>query len=486
MRPQLLLGLAAALLVPTAPVLAAPPFPNFADLPAYLHALNQSQDPAALAIKAQIDAGPADLARERAAAEKSGIRLSQPQTPLPPAGQNAAPLYDRLDALRKEKPLFLPPYAQPLTGRYAYTPAQIAAAQSVVGSRPDIFGLLHQAADKPQCAFADTSGPLGTSTAFTHYAGLRESAREINTESLLLAYRGQYPEAIANQERGFRIARQAASDHLLISYLVGDAIDAITLSGMQSILSLAGPNAALDSRAASDIRALPPLSLSRALSGDTVLTAGEFAAFHRAAPAALAQAFPQDSPFVGAAPAPAPARFTLAEQSEVSSLLDAAEADYLHQIMRLAAAADAPSAERNAVFGQVAARAQVNEDNPVEALSDLMNPVAALDGASGPGAVARLSDQTQGRRRVTAAGAAVLAAKAQTGTFPAALPSGFTDPFTGRPLGYHAEGTNGFVVYSAGPTGVYEGGKPGEITPPGEIAFRYPAIATPLTPGMLK
>ncbi len=488
-RPYLL---TLALLLPSVCAGAAPPKPDFANLPAYLTALNQSQDPEALRIRQRIADGPADLARERAAADKAGLltRPDQLQRPLPPADQNAAPLYVQLDALRKQKPLHLPMYAQPLNGRYAYTPEQLAAVQKEVDARQDIFTLLHQAADKPQCVFVrDASGPLGMPNVFTNYAGLRESAREINTESLLLAHQGNYPQAVTDQERGFRIAAHAASDGLLVSFLVGSAIDAITLSGMQAILKKAGPDAALDSRAEADILALPPLSLSHALSGETAMTAAEFAAFHRATPAELAQAFPQGSLFAGSTPAPASARFTPAEQLEVSNLVDAAQADYLHQLRQLVAAADKPSAMRHAVFGYNQVRVQANQDDPIEALSDLLNPIAAFDvAAASPsaGKVEQLADQVTARRLVTAAGAAVLAVKAQTGAFPSSLPPRFTDPFTSKPLGYRLEGANGFVVYSAGSTGTFDGGKPGDNRYGPNIVFRYPLVPVPVPVGMLK
>jgi hypothetical protein len=68
--------------------------------------------------------------------------------------------------------------------------------------------------------------------------------------------------------------------------------------------------------------------------------------------------------------------------------------------------------------------------------------------------------------------AAILAEKAHAGQYPAALPTGFTDPFTGKPLGYRKEGA-GFVVYSTGPTGHFDGGRPGQPLH-GEAVYRYP------------
>lgn len=315
---------------------AAPPKPNFAALPAYLQALNQSTGPEAQAIRARIASGPAELARQRILAEKEGIatRTTQLAQSLPPVGENAAPLYLQLDTLRNQKPLRFPAYAQPLSGRYAYTPEQIAAAQKDYDARQDVFTLLHEATDKPQCVF-DNDWMKGFSASFTEYTGLREDAREINTESFLLAYKGEYAQAITNQERGFRVAAHTASEPLLVPLLVAEAIDALTESGLGTILSKAGPDAALDSRVSADILALPPLSLSHAFSGEAAVADAEFSQLRQAKPAELAQTL------IGEAPASS-APFTPAEQTQVDALLDAAEADYLDKMRRLNAAADLP------------------------------------------------------------------------------------------------------------------------------------------------
>lgn len=496
MRPAYLpaYSLALALLLPPVSAGAAPPKPNFADMPAYLTALNQSQDPAALSIRRRIANGPADLARERAAAEQAGlpIHLSQLQQPLPPADRNAAPLYVELEALRKQKPLHLPLYAQPLNGRYAYTPEQLAAVQSVVDARQDIFTLLHQAADKPQCVFARTG-----QTPFDfppEYAGLREDARELKTESLLLAYQGKYPQAVTNQERGLRMAAHAAGESNLLGFFVGSAIEAITLSGLQEILQKAGPDAALDSQTESAILAQPPLFLGHALSAEGIFGDWEFSQWRSAnpagLPAALAQAFPNGSPFLMARPDAPKAKFTPPEAAQFTNLLDAAEADYLHQLIRLSAAADAPSDQRDAVFGQVEARASANRYDPVEALSDRLNPVigsdAIMESTPSLGRLTQQADRVAARRLVTAAGAAILAEKAKIGAFPSALSPNSTDPFSGKPLGYLLEGTSGFVVYSAGPSGTFDGGKPGDPQYGPNIMFRYPLVPVPIPADMLK
>ena len=477
MRRPYLLPL--ALLLPSACAQATPP-PLFSpNIPAYLQALNQSTDPKAQAIRAQIASGPADLARERTLAEKEGIatRTRQLAQTLPSADQNAAVLYARLDALRKKQSStpYLTMPAETLSLRYTYTPAQLDAIRNAVQSRPDILALLHKAVAKPQCVF-----PSDPSQPFAEYAGLREDARELKAESTLLAFDGKYSEAAANQELGFRLAANATSTPKEIGFLVGGAIDAITVRSLQDILAKAGPDTALDSRVEADILALPPLSLHHALSGEPAWTDTEIAELRSATPAQLVQAFQLS----GLQTVPPAAQFTRAEQKQVGLILDAAEADYLHQMRQLISAADNPTARR-AVFAAAEARVQSDTDDPIRTISDHLNPVASLAQFAGSGgSLEQQADRVQARRLVTAAGASVLAAKAQTSAFPAALPAVFLDPFTNKPLGYRLEGTNGFVIYSAGPGGDYDGGKPGDV-PKAQIFFRYPLVPVPLPPEVL-
>ncbi len=478
MRPTYLLPF--ALFLPATAAQAAPP-PLFSpNIPFYLQALDRSGDPQAQALRARIASGPAALARERALAEKEGIitRAGQPQQALPPPDQNAAPLYTELDALRKQKPFYLTDPAESFSLRYTYTPAQLDAIQSIIRSRPDILTLLHQALAKPQCVFPTDSQPFDFPK---EYTGLREDARELKAESALLAFGGKYAEAVANQELGFRFSSQATSTPKQIGLLVGEAIDAITVGSLQDILAKAGPNADLDNQVSDDVLALPPLSLSHALSGEPAEADAEFDILRRAKPAELAEAL-QLTGLQTVSPA---AKFTPAEQRQINNLLDAAEADYLHGMRQIIPAADNPAARR-AVF---AAEARPDTDDPIRTISDTLNPVVSAERIMGSsptlGGLEQQAARVAARRLVLAAGAAVLAAKAQTGAFPAALPAPFTDPFTGKPLGYRREGT-GFVVYSAGPTGTFDGGKPGDPAFGPNTVFRYPLVPIPVPPEALR
>jgi hypothetical protein len=94
-------------------------------------------------------------------------------------------------------------------------------------------------------------------------------------------------------------------------------------------------------------------------------------------------------------------------------------------------------------------------------------------------------DAQVARRRagedVVSAGAAVLAYRARHDVCPdrleQAMPQPPLDPFSGQPLKYRREG-DGFVVYSVGASGKFDGGQPGRERYPREAYFRFPAPLT--------
>ena len=418
-------------------------------------------------------AGPANLAREEVLARQAGMALTpeQMQRPLPPIEQNAAPLYTTLTGLLHDKPLGLPKYAEGMDAFHSYTPEQIALVRRTLIARPDVMALVHQAADKPQCVFVRGWNNPFTAT-FPEYLPMREAARLLKTESYLLARDGKYHEAILNQQRGFRVAEQSASDPVLISFLVGTACYSLTLSGMQSILALAGPNAAVDSEVQRTVlENHMHLSLRRAMAGETgfgfVCLSRMHTAENQGAAAALAAGGFDDGESQKA-------MLSAAEKQNLHALIDAWQADYLNHMRPLVLAGDQPPQARRAAFAAVSSRLdqeQKQASDPTHLLSLILLPVF--------GRVDENETRSQAQTAVTLAAASLFKLKAQTGVFPASLPAQFVDPFTNKPLGYRLEGTNGFVVYSAGPTGTFDGGKPGDKWDNQKIVFRYPLVPVP-------
>ena len=438
-----------------------------------LYKLKTGTDPKTIALRRRIKAGPADLARAKAALKSDGISLDPAglQKPLPPPELNAAPLYGKLFRLLHDKPLNLPNYAQSLSASQSYTPEQLAAVQKIYDSRPDVWALLHQTADRPACVFT-RDWSQGAGVLFPEFQEIREAERLLNTETYLLAASGKYDEAVKNQARGFHIAEHAASDPVLISYLVGAACESLALRGMQNTLDQAGPNAAVAEAVRQAILSnRPHLSLRYGLTGEVVLQDTGIrqmrAALDKEGLRVMAAAFqPPNDPILKRLTPGAPADRRLA-----ADWLDASEAIILTRMGGLLAAADLTPVPRRQAFAQDAAAQAAAPKSVLTLLPDILLPLFA--------GVQESETRRVAQEEVTLAAAAVLAARAKAGAFPAALPAPSVDPYTSKPLFYRCEGQSSFVVYSAGPQGDYNGGKPGEKVAAGQSGFRYPVPKTP-------
>src|SRR5207247_5529550 len=87
--------------------------------------------------------------------------------------------------------------------------------------------------------------------------------------------------------------------------------------------------------------------------------------------------------------------------------------------------------------------------------------------------------KAEAQARAVILAADVLAFRAETGQFPDRLEdtrtAPVTDPYSGKAVRYRKE-PNGFVVYSVGPEGKFDGGKPGSKRDPKESYVRYPPL----------
>lgn len=307
---------------------------------------------------------------------------------------------------------------------------------------------------------------------FTHFASLREAARTYSSEGFLQAKEGRFADAVTTQARGFAVTGHVTdSSPILIGFLVAAATDSTAVSGMQDILQIAGPNAAVDAQAqAALVVSASGLSLSRAISGECAATDGQFLLVRHAPPADFRQLLPDDSPYRGKGRT-AQKQFTPAQKTQVTALIDAAEALTLSQTRALYEAANLPRPAREEAFARSFGQAVSLRDDPVRILAAPISMAGQYTALTFPD----FADRSAARHAVAAAGAAVLAASVKTGAFPDTLPAGLTDPYTGKPLGYRREGTTGFVVYSVGPKRDFTGGSPGDKLTASQVSFRYPA-----------
>lgn len=469
-------ALTAALALCSGLAFAAPPPVLDGDPIGFLRYIETSKSPQARTARREAAAGPTALALARTEARKEGIAVfpAQLNRPLPPEDQNAAPLYLKLSQRVHDRSLEAPPLSA------ARDPVQ----KNLDDSR-EIVALLRQATDRPQCVFPpdppddtdDIRFHRSSPVWFQQRIALRRWGHELEGEAVLQAKQGRYAEAVATDSRVYRVAEHTASDPTLFSLLVAEDIDAAATGGMQDILTLAGPNAAVDAqvgRAVTD--KAPRLSLRHALSGEIASVDASFSRFRRDGPGTLVGLFSMQ----GSAPRLVEKGFTPEERHFYSDLLDAAEAEVIQQMRPVIRAPDLPDGAAEAAVEALARRVPPPPtDDLVHEVARHMSPLPYVLANVRPARVAA-------SHSITRAAAAVLAARAKTGVYPAALPGRFPDPYApARQLGYRREGAGGFVVYSVGPGGKYDGAEPVDPRDFYEAGFRfrYPSAPASATDG---
>ena len=457
-----------------------------ADVAGYLVRLNRSDHPDAVRIRKELGTASADLAAQRTQAAAEGIPLTPADLNRPSISlsRNAAPLYRELAALLKARPLnpsmnsahSLNPARRdrtpstrlndPMGPRNFYSPQEVEAAKRRLAERNDVMNLIHRATDMPECDF-DRDWSKGMFIPFPEYATLRTAARLLTSESYLLAREGRFREAVDNQARGLRLARHGASDNAIISIYVGVAIDSITIRGMENILEMAPDRGEVHSQIQQAIRKnRPTFDINRALLTELAMNRHGLDMVRGGKPEELRSLF--------ATPSEKPASIRQPEADEIrflQQIMDAAESRMLEITRKAIYAAKLPDPQRQIELKKIGAETEQfeNSSNPVDQVLNLFIPMTALLGEN----LAR----TRVREDICIAAAGIMAYRARTGDFPERLVQALNpppkDPFTGNAIRYRREPA-GFVVYSAGNTGRFDGGQPG-IKPEGREAFyRYP------------
>jgi hypothetical protein len=265
---------------------------------------------------------------------------------------------------------------------------------------------------------------------------------------------------------GFRIARHSAEERTAIAYLVGVAVDAITFSGMEQILLLAGNDPAVASAVHAAItKEWTARSLAEHLAGETALQIWATEIMRKKG--AAVEYYLDDTKAAREKQASAP-NVPEEEASYWDSIADANGILILQRMRRLHIAADKLFPEAEGAFRKVTAEVDKSKD-PTLVLSKAMFP-NVIELPASRAHIQAISD-------IDRASSSLLAWKAKNGKFPdtlqAAVPIVPTDPFDGKPLRYRREG-EGFVIYSIGKDGKYDGGSPSKKPKAIEFVFRYP------------
>lgn len=417
-----------------------------------------------------------DYARELAKARKAGLPVSiaQLRVKSPPESENAAPIYMQLVKLWHDKPLVgRDTIIDGLSSHFMpYMPSanQIEDIRAALADRADLLRLVHQAASRPKCVFQhDWSNPDPNAFSVPELSEFRREADLLTAESLVMAAEGKGITAVRNQSLGFQTAKHAMGDPGSIGYLVGISAEGITLSGFQRILYITHGDPQVAQAVARAIEQYrKPLDLAAALRTEVAQQQSIVAMLRNKGPAGLDELL--GTSIKGTA-------FDTIVQKEPAFWQKTMDQNgiYLLQIMpKIIAAADKPYPQAHAIMQPITE--DINKPGDMTHFSHFVAATIFLD----PDKLVEHRAEEEARAGSTQAGAALLVYRSAHGAFPAKLGDAIkpvpTDPFDDKPLRYKRDGA-GFVVYSVGPSGKFDGGaatiKPGA----GNVAFRYPLPA---------
>lgn len=362
------------------------------------------------------------------------------------------------------------------------TPAQLAQGRKALEAHAERLHLIHQAADCETYAEPPQTMQLAVGTVvddFPRFALFRDCARWLVAEGVIALYDGRPQDAIKSDALTFRLARQVASTGSVVSFLVGAAVDGIGLSGMRRILYHSGRDAAVAEAVRQAIETQSnTLKLAAAFRGEPLQFLVLSESMRNNLPKLLRgdpNWVSQPKAFVKTAEYRAWTRkWGYPRDPKLAALryLDMNDAHLLAWMRRAIAVADRPYPEARRRLEAIAREAEKVSQSPDYALAAAPMQTLALLPAS--------KARHQAAAEMVAVGAAVLAWRARQGRLPDTLKECLADvpldPFDLRPLRYRKEG-DGFVVYSVGESGKFNGGKSDRKPAPTDVLFRYPLPA---------
>jgi hypothetical protein len=217
------------------------------------------------------------------AAEARAMRVeaaTMMQAALPPAvadAENAARLHEQAAVALFADPAI---YAADAPLGQANPDISSAAVGDLLTRHADTLDTIRRAADLDTCRFTRDWTRPSIDMLLPEVQALRDQGRFLALAARRAALAGRIEDALADVVRIQRIGRHAAAEPILISQLVGMALDAIALDTLTEVLPSLGPGdlEKLDTPAIHDLVGLPP-SLARGFIGEEALGLSTFADF---------------------------------------------------------------------------------------------------------------------------------------------------------------------------------------------------------------
>lgn len=196
--------------------------------------------------------------------------------PVAPEGENAAVLHMQAGAAIAADTAFNAE-GSPIDGQ---GDASRDGVTGFLARHAATLDVIRRAADRDACRFARDWTRPSIDMQLPEIQGLRNEARLLALGSRRAAVEGRHADALADIVRIHRLGRHAATEPILISALVGMAIDRMALQELVGLLPRLGAGDAplLDSSAVVDLLARP-FDLAPALRGEEAFGLATFAGF---------------------------------------------------------------------------------------------------------------------------------------------------------------------------------------------------------------
>ena len=312
-----------------------------------------------------------------------------------------------------------------------------------------------------------TVGELTVTDEFPNLARFRDCGRWISYKAMLLTADDKPLEGVKEAGLVFKTARLATSEGTLIAYLVGHGVEAIGLKTLRVILDRSRGNVDAEVAVENSILTRPATHLSVIMRGEVASYLSRSAAF-RSAPSSLTDSSldprtTKDPEYLATLRRD---HYPNDRKLAAARFFDMNDAHYIAWMRRIIRVADLPYPQALAGIRSVLAEAKdVEKQLDYRIAAGIIGTMAKL-----PALAARQIASAEAVR----AAAAVLVWKAQHGKLPDTLAEAVSqpavDPFDLKPLRYRTEGS-GFVIYSVGETGKFDGGKLDVRPPVTEVAI---------------
>ena len=410
------------------------------------------------------------LIHEEQLTEQDGIPLNRASLidVKPAASEDAGPIYEQLRTIWKGRDSDDDTNAvAALCQNHLPSPSELSKARKALARQARALTLVHQAASRPHCVLQiHWTMPNPSEIPYPQLAIIRNSARYLEAESILLASDGRYLDAVRNAALGFKVADQAETGKSSIAYLVSAACDAITLGAMRKILYLHGDKPGVAALMSTEVaQNFHAPSAAASLRTEAVMNIGLVEYLRSRGWRALYDMSGDDP--------------SLYERLSSMVFLTGHTWDFqlnsngvaiLQQMRQAISVADHPFYQSRATLATL--KTALDKKSMLFGIAKIVLP--QFENLTGKRA------QVQNDAQMVMLASQIIDQHISGSAYPLSVHTAI-DMYTGKPLCYRREGA-GFIIYTPGLEGTFDGGTLTKRPKIAEYVFHYPMPPYYLTP----